>query len=157
MKKVVVLASVATALALAPASFAYFTQDTLPPTWHIHNGGSCSQCAAAGFFPAIFGETLSAYLADPAQWAECPDGTDKALLGGGQPSLQNPSSLEVGQPLGEGFCMTSTTVIHLKRVEPDQPVPAGFSLVPASGTHAEGWPTIVDGRTFLTYYMLTSA
>lgn len=152
MKKVVALASVLAALALAPASFAYFTQDTLPPTWHIHNGGSCSQCAALGFLPTLLGESNATYLNDPA---ECPDATDKALLGGGQPSIQTSPGLNGEQPLAEGVCMTSTTVIHLKRVGADQPVPAGFSLVPASGSHAAGWPTTVDGTTFYTYFMLT--
>jgi hypothetical protein len=129
MKRVIVLASVVSALVFAPASFAYFTQDTLPPTWHIHNGGSCSQCAALGFLPTVLGESVADYMLDPA---ECPDATDKALLGGGQ------------------------TIIHLKWVEADQPVPGEFSLVPANGSHTAGWPTTVDGTIFYTYFMLTS-
>jgi hypothetical protein len=153
MKRVIVLASVVSALAFAPASFAYFTQDTLPPTWHIHNGGSCSQCAALGFLPTVLGESVADYMLDPA---ECPDATDKALLGGGQPSVQSSPGLNGEQPLAEGICMTSTTIIHLKRVEADQPVPAEFSLVPANGSHTAGWPTTVDGRIFYTYFMLTS-
>lgn len=157
MKRMVALASVVGALALAPASFAYFAQDTLPPTWHIHNGGSCSQCAAPGFLPAIFGLSVTDYLGNPDAWVECPDATDKALLGGGQPSIQNSGGLDGEQPLAEGICMTSTTIVHLKRVDADQPVPNGFSLVPASGSHAAGWPMVVDGRTFYTYFMLTSA
>jgi hypothetical protein len=52
--------------------------------------------------------------------------------------------------------MTSTTIVHLKRVEADQPVPAGFSLVPASGSHTDGWTTTDAGRTFYTYYVLTA-
>lgn len=39
--------------------------------------------------------------------------------------------------------MTSTTIIHLKRISPDQPVPAGFSGPLGS--------TAVQGRTFLTW------
>jgi hypothetical protein len=153
MKRVIVLASVVSALVFAPASFAYFTQDTLPPTWHIHNGGSCSQCAALGFLPTVLGESVADYMLDPA---ECPDATDKALLGGGQPSVQSSPGLNGEQPLAEGICTTSTTIIHLKRVEADQPVPGEFSLVPANGSHTAGWPTTVDGTIFYTYFMLTS-
>jgi hypothetical protein len=148
-----VLASVVSALALAPASLAYFSQDTLPPTWHIHNGGSCSQCASLGFLPTVLGESVPTYLLDPA---ECPDATDKALLGGGQPSVQSSPGLNGEQPLADGICMTSTTIIHLKRVEGADSATGGFALVPASGSHTAGWPTTVDGRTFYTYFMLTS-
>jgi len=145
MKKFLLLACVLAALALAPAALAYFTPDTLPPTWHIHDGGTCSQCAAVAFFPTILtGGDVTAYKLDPA---ECPDATDKAFLGGGEPSIHNAPSLTGNQPLGEGICMTSTTIIHLKRISPDQPVPAGFSGPIGS--------TVVQGRTFLTYYMLT--
>lgn len=140
-------------LAVAPASFAYFTQDTLPPTWHIHNGASCSQCAGLAFLPTVLGDSVADYSLDPA---ECPDATDKEFLGGGQPSILNSPGLDGEQPLAEGICMTSTTIIHLKRVEADQPVPAGFSLAPASGSHTAGWPMNVDGRIFYTYFMLTS-
>jgi hypothetical protein len=132
-------------LACAPAAFAYFTIDTLPPTWHIHNGGTCSQCAGVAFFPTILGESTATYLLDPA---ECPDATDKAFLGGGEPSIHNPPSLSGEQPLGEGICETSTTIIHLKRVEAGQPIPPGFS-------GPVGSPTTVEGRTFYTFYMLT--
>jgi hypothetical protein len=145
MRKLLVLAGAASALAFASAASAYFSPDALPPTWHIHNGGSCSQCAATAFFPSILtGGNVSAYLADPA---ECPDATDKAFLGGGQPDIHNPPSLTGGQPLGEGICETSTTIIHLKRISPDQPAPAGFTGPIGS--------TVVQGNTYLTYYMLT--
>lgn len=114
---------------------------TLPPTWHIHD---CAQApcvlphAAVGFFPAILGESLTAYLADPA---ECPDATDKAFLGGGQPPTTD--GVEQNQPLREGVCQTSTTVIHLRSVAPDQPAPTGWTLQGTSGGYT-------------TYYLLTS-
>ena len=113
----------------------------LPPTWHIHD---CAQApcvlphAAVGFFPAILGESLTTYLADPA---ECPDATDKAFLGGGQPPTTD--GVEQNQPLREGVCQTTTTVIHLRSVAPDQPVPTGWTLQGISGGYA-------------TYFLLTS-
>lgn len=145
MKKLSLLASLMGALVCASAAAAYFAPNALPPTWHIHNGGTCSQCAGVAFFPGILGVSTATYLLDPA---ECPDATDKAFLGGGEPSIHNPPSLTGDQPLGEGICMTSTTIIHLKRIEADQPVPAGFSGPVGS--------TTVEGRTFYTFYMLTS-
>ena len=114
---------------------------SLPPTWHVHD------CAAApcvlphapvGFFPAMLGQSLSTYLADPAQ---CPDATDKGLLGGGQPPTSD--GVEPNQPLREGVCVTSSTVIHLKSVSPDQPAPAGWTARGTSGGYA-------------TYYRLTA-
>jgi hypothetical protein len=140
MRKVAVLASVVSALAFAPAAFAYFTIDTLPPTWHVHNGGTCSQCAGVAFFPTILGEGTATYLLDPAV---CPDATDKAFLGGGQPSPHNPPSLTGNQPLREGICETSTTIIHLKSISPGQSAPAGWTFLSTSGG-------------FATYYLLTS-
>jgi hypothetical protein len=141
MKKLIVLVFSIAVLAFAPAALAYFSQDALPPTWHIHNGGSCSQCAGVAFFPTILGETRSAYLADPA---ECPDATDKAFLGGGQPSPQPPApGLNGNQPLREGICETSTTIIHLKSISPDQPAPAGWTFLSTAGG-------------FATYYLLTT-
>jgi hypothetical protein len=145
MKKLIVLASSLAVLVFAPAAFGYFSPDALPSTWHIHDGGTCSQCAAVAFFPTILGESTTAYLTNPA---ECPDATDKAFLGGGEPSIHNPPSLTGNQPLGEGICETST-IIHLKRVEAGQPVPPDFS-------GPVGSPTTVQVRTFYTYYMLTS-
>lgn len=113
----------------------------LPPTWHIHD---CAQApcllphAAVGFFPAILGQSLTAYLADPG---ECPDATDKAFLGGGQPPTTD--GVEQNQPLREGVCQTSTTVIHLRSVAPDQPAPTGWTEQGTSGGYT-------------TYYLLTS-
>lgn len=116
-------------------------QGTLPPTWHVHDCVS-APCvlphAPAGFFPTILAESLTAYLADPAQ---CPDATDKAFLGGGQPPTTD--GVEGNQPLRAGVCMTSTTVIHLRSVAPDQPVPSGWTLQGTSGGYS-------------TYFQLTS-
>lgn len=126
---------------VASQSVAAADDSTLPPTWHIHDCAA-APCvlphAAVAFFPAILGESLSTYLADPA---ECPDATDKAFLGGGQPPTTD--GVEVNQPLREGQCQTSTTIIHLKSVASDQPAPAGWSLQGTSGGYT-------------TYYMLTS-
>lgn len=115
---------------------------SLPPTWHIHNC-TATPCmlpsAPVGFFPVILGETTPTYLNDPA---ECPDATDKAFLGGGQPPTTD--GTEQNQPLREGVCMTSTTIIHLRSVSPDQPAPTGWTLQGVAGG-------------FATYYLLTPA
>ena len=126
--------SVGTAQALGPSD--------LPQTWHIHD--CTSSCvlphAGVGFFPAILtGGNVAAYLADPAR---CPDATDKSFLGGGQPPTSD--GVEANQPLREGVCMTSTTIIHLKSVSPYAPAPSGWTYLSTSGG-------------FATYYMLTSA
>lgn len=123
-------------------SHADFTAATLPPAWHIHD------CAAApcvwphagvAFFPKVLNESLSTYLQDPA---ECPDATDKALLGGGAPGPSG-DGLTGNQPLREGVCQTSTTVIHLKSISLDAQVPDGWTLQGVSAG-------------FATYYMLTA-
>lgn len=113
--------------------------DPLPPTWHVHDctSGCVLPHAPVAFFPSILGETLTDYLADPAQ---CPDATDKALLGGGQPPTSD--GLEPNQPLRAGVCLTSTTVIHLRSISTQQPAPAGWSLQGSAGGYT-------------TYYLLT--
>jgi hypothetical protein len=125
----------------ASAALAGPSASQLPPTWHIHD--CTSSCvlphAPVGFFPAILGESLSTYLQDPAM---CPDATDKAFLGGGQPPTRD--GVEQNQPLREGVCMTSTTIIHLRSVSPDQPAPAGWTYVSTAGGYA-------------TYFLLTSS
>lgn len=138
-----VLAAGAATVALAASTTAMASAgSSLPPTWHVHD------CAAApcawphagvAFFPRILGESLSVYLQDPAA---CPDSTDKALLGGGMPGPSG-DGLTGNQPLREGVCMTSTTVIHLKSIALDQQVPSGWTYVSTAGG-------------FATYYMLTS-
>lgn len=94
--------------------------------WHVHDGVE----APAGFFPAILGEDLTTYLQDPAA---CPDATDKTFLPNGQ---------QANQPLRHGVCMTSDTVIHLASISPDQPAPAGW--------------TLISTGTYKTYYLLTA-
>ena len=140
------IAAFAATLAAAPAATAYFAPNALPPTWHVHNGCAVvvPNCQGAAFFPQI----LPGYdpVDDPA---ECPDATDKAFLGGGQPSTSN-TGIQVNQPLREGVCMTRETIIHLKSIPVDQPVPDGW-------TGPVGSPAIVDGITYLTYYRPTAA
>lgn len=128
-------------LATAGASAANASGSSLPPTWHVHD---CAHApctlphAPVGFFPSVLGEPLAVYLTDPAK---CPDATDKAFLGGGQPPTA--SGVQPNQPLREGVCMTSTTVIHLKSVSPDQPV-------------ATGWTSLGTSGGYTTYYRLTT-
>jgi len=135
-----VVAVVLASAALAAAAFAGPTDGSLPPTWHIHDC-TAAPCvlphAGVAFFPTILGETTAAYVQDPA---ECPDATDKAFLGGGQPPTTD--GVEANQPLREGICMTSTTIIHLKSVSPTQPAPDGWTFLGTSGGYA-------------TYYSLT--
>ncbi len=147
MKNIALLVSSASVLALAPGAAADFAPDALPPTWHVHDCTS-SSCtfphAAVSFFPKILTDgNVAAYLTDPA---ECPDATDKALLGGGEPP-QLDGALGPNQPLGEGICQTSTTVIHLKRISPDQPIPDGWTFLRDD---------TVGGVVYATYYLLTA-
>jgi hypothetical protein len=145
MRRWILLAAAAGVLASAPAAVAYFAPNALPPTWHVHNGCvvAVPNCQALAVFPQI----IPGY--DPVNNpAECPDATDKAFLGGGQPSTSN-SGIEANQPLREGVCMTSTTIIHLKSIPQDQPVPDGWS-------GSVGTPTVVNGITYVTYYRLTA-
>lgn len=140
-KALSVIAVTAAGGVLAAAALAGPSSSQLPATWHIHD--CTSSCvlphAPVGFFPAILGESLATYLQDPAM---CPDATDKAFLGGGQPPTSD--GVEQNQPLREGVCMTSTTIIHLRSVAPDQPAPAGWTYVSTSGGYA-------------TYFLLTSS
>lgn len=141
----VAFACCVSALAFAAAASAYFAPGSLPPTWHIHDCTTpCSfPHAVVSFFPKMLtGGDVNAYLADPA---ECPDATDKMLLGGGRPPNAD-GGLGPNQPLGTGICETSTTIIHLKRITADQPVPTGFTFLQSN---------VVDGVTYLTYYELT--
>jgi hypothetical protein len=141
VKKFLVLACGVAALASAPAAFSYFTVDNLPPTWHIHNGGTCSQCAAvpAFFVKALDDGDLAAYLADPA---ECPDATDKVFLGGGEPNILN-TGINPNQPLRAGICETSTQILHLRSIDAGDPAPAGWTFVSTSGGYS-------------TYYLVTT-
>jgi hypothetical protein len=107
--------------------------EELPPTWHIHDGGSGPQHKAISFFPRILGISEEAYLQDPAR---CPNATDKAFL---------PSDPESKRDVQRaGVCMTSTTVIHLRSV--------------ATGTAGpEGWQSLTTPTEpgFVTYYLVT--
>ena len=91
--------------------------------WHVHNGLPGGRPAA--FFPAILGVSLSAYQADPALWAYCPNATDKALLGDG---------VVDGSKSSAGVCMNESTVIHLLSVPAGQSPPEGWSPIPGSST-----------------------
>jgi hypothetical protein len=121
----------------------------LPSTWHVHDCTPLNPDPMArppcvlphqpvSFFPTILtGGDVLTYLGDPAR---CPDATDKSFLGGGAPGG---GSREPNQPLRDGVCMTSTTVIHLKSIADDQPAPSGWTFLSSTGG-------------FSTYYRLTS-
>ena len=129
-----IVAVVLASAALAAAAVAGPESGAFPPTWHVHDC-AVAPCvlphAGVAFFPSILGETTAEYLQDPAA---CPDATDKAFLGGGQPPTTD--GVEANQPLREGVCMTSTTIIHLKSISTDQPAPAGWSYQGTSGGYA---------------------
>lgn len=91
--------------------------------WHVHNGLPGGRPAV--FFPAILGVSLSAYQADPALWAYCPNATDKPLLGDG---------VVDGSKSTAGVCMNESTVIHLLSVPAGQSPPEGWSPIPGSST-----------------------
>jgi hypothetical protein len=139
------LASVAVATMLgfaAVASAGYFTQP-LPPNHHIHD--CAASCAyphlGVGFFPRILtGGDVQAYLRDPA---ECNDATDKSLL----PPNDVTATPTENQPLRAGVCYTSTTLIHLRSIDVNDPAPEGWS-----GPIA---PTVLNGVTYVTYWLLT--
>jgi hypothetical protein len=145
MKTLLVFAALATVLLFATVASAQFTSDTLPANHHIHD---CtlqppSACQyphlAVGFFPRILNnEPLATYLQDPAV---CNDATDKALL---PPLDEKP---EPNQPLRAGVCFTSTKVIHLRSIDVNDPAPEGWS-----GPIA---PTVLNGVTYVTYWLLT--
>ena len=144
MKKFFVLVFGVALLAFAAAaSGGYFTQP-LPPNHHIHD------CAAApcvyphlavGFFPTILGESRADYLNDPA---ECNDATDKTLL----PPNEASGTPEENQPLRAGVCYTSTTLIHLRSIDANNPAPDGWSgpIAPVK---------LGNGLTYVTYWLLT--
>jgi hypothetical protein len=143
MKTLFAAASVAALLMFAAIASAQFTSETLPANHHIHD------CAAApcvyphlgvGFFPRILGEPLATYLQDPAV---CNDATDKALL----PPNEASGAPHENQALRGGVCFTSTTVIHLRSINVNDPAPAGWS-----GPIA---PTVLNGVTYVTYWLLT--
>lgn len=145
MKTLLMVAALATVLVFAAVASAEFTSNTLPANHHIHD---CtlqppSACQyphlAVGFFRQILNnEPLEPYLQDPAV---CNDATDKALL---PPLDEKPES---NQPLRAGVCFTSAWVIHLRSIHVNDLAPAGWS-----GPIA---PTVLNGVTYVTYWLLT--
>lgn len=145
MKKLIVLALSAAALVFVAVASAQFTSNTLPANHHIHD---CtlqppSACQyphlAVGFFPQILNnESRVDYLQDPAV---CNDATDKALL---PPLDEKP---EPNQALRAGVCFTSAWVIHLRSIDVNDPAPEGWQ-----GPIA---PTVLNGVTYVTYWLLT--
>jgi len=142
MKTLLASAAVATMLVFAAAAWAGYFNGPLPANHHIHD------CAAApcvyphlavGFFPTILSESRADYLNDPA---ECNDATDKSLL---PPLDEKP---EPNQPLRAGVCYTSTTLIHLRSIDINDPAPDGWSgpIAPV---------TLSNGVTYVTYWLLT--
>ena len=145
MKTLLASAAVATLLVFAAVASAQFTSATLPANHHIHDctAAPCPypHLAVGFFYPRILGgefESLDAYLEDPAV---CNDATDKSLL---SPLGEKP---EPNQPLRAGVCFTSTTVIHLRSIDVNDPAPGGWS-----GPIA---PTMLNGVTYVTYWLLT--
>jgi hypothetical protein len=134
----------ACALAFAAVAWGGYFNGPLPPNHHIHD------CTAApcvyphlgvGFFPTILGESRTDYLNDPA---ECNDATDKTLL----PPNDTSGTPQEGQPLRAGVCYTSTTLIHMRSIDANDPAPDGWSgpIAPVS---------LGNGVTYVTYWQLT--
>jgi hypothetical protein len=140
MKTLLASAAVVTLLVFAAVASAQFTSATLPANHHIHDCAT-SPCVyphlGVAFFPLILGEPVPTYLEDPAV---CNDATDKALLPGDAKPEEN-------QPLRAGVCFTSTTVIHMRSIDAGDPAPEGWS-----GPIA---PTVMNGVTYVTYWLLT--
>jgi hypothetical protein len=145
MKRFTVLMFYAVLLGLAAAASAGSFAGSPPPNHHIHDCPDKNPCGyphlAVGFFPTILGESREAYVDDPA---ECNDATDKALLPPNEPTM----SPRHHQPLRAGVCYTSTTLIHLRSIEADDPAPHGWSgpIAPV---------TLGNGVTYVTYWLLT--
>ena len=125
----------------AVASAGYFN-GPVPANHHIHDC-TAAPCVyphlAVGFFPTILSESRADYLNHPA---ECNDATDKSLL---PPLDEKP---ELNQPLRAGVCYTSTTLIHLRSIDINDPAPAGW-LGPIAPV------TLRNGVTYVTYWLLT--
>ena len=144
MGKLLVLLCGAGALAFATVAWAGYFNGPLPPNHHIHD------CTAApcvyphlpvGSFPTILGESRADYLNDPA---ECNDATDKTLL----PPNDATGTPEENQPLRAGVCYTSTTLIHMRSIDVNDPAPEGWSgpIAPVK---------LANGVTYVTYWLLT--
>jgi hypothetical protein len=146
MKTLLASATVATLLVFAAVGSAQFTSDPQPPNHHIHD------CPAApcvyphlgvGFFPTILHESLADYLQDPAV---CNDATDKSLL----PPNEATGTPTQNQPLRAGVCSTSTTIIHLRSMDANDPAPHGWSgpIAPVK---------LTNDVTYVTYWLRTPA
>jgi hypothetical protein len=145
MKRLFAFAVGASALVVAAVAWGGYFNGSLPTNHHIHD------CTAApcvyphlgvGFFPKILtGGDLNAYLQDPA---ECNDATDKSLL---PPNVATGTPTE-DQPLRAGVCYTSTTLIHLRSIDVNDPAPEGWSgpIAPVK---------LANGVTYVTYWLLT--
>ena len=142
MKTLLASAAVAASLVFAAAAWAGYFKGPVPANHHIHDC-TAAPCVyphlAVGFFPTILGKSLADYLTNPA---ECNDATDKALL----PPLDGKP--ELNQPLRAGVCYTSTTIIHLRSIDVNDPAPNGWSgpIAPV---------TLGNGVTYVTYWLLT--
>ena len=147
MKTLLASTAVATLLVFAAVASAQFTSDTLPANHHIHDCTAApASCVyphlAVGFFPRILtGGDVDAYLNDPA---ECNDATDKSLL----PPNESTGTPTENQPLRAGVCYTSTTLIHLRSIDVNDPAPEGWSG-PIAPVH------LGNGVTYVTYWLLT--
>jgi hypothetical protein len=134
MKKWILIAMVAALAGYGAIAYADSSASEPPPNWHVHDGQTTlgPQHRPVSFFPAILGESLADYLADPAR---CPNATDKAFL---------PSAGESESPvLRAGVCMTSTTIIQLR-------------TVPVGTSGPEGWNSRLGPEAgYVTYYSLT--
>ena len=92
-------------------------------------------------FALRYHESPADYLNDPA---ECNDATDKSLL----PPNEDIGTPTEEQPLRAGVCYTSTTLIHLRSTDVNDPAPKGWSgpIAPV---------TLANGVTYVTYWLLT--
>lgn len=135
MKKWILIATLAAVAGYGSTAFADSSASELPPNWHVHDGRTTlgPQHKPVSFFPAILGQSLTNYLADPAR---CPDATDKSLL----PS----SGASESDLVRAGICMTSTTIIQLR-------------TVPVGTSGPDGWQSRIGPEAgYVTYYSLTA-
>jgi hypothetical protein len=146
MKRLFALAVSASLLAFTAVAWAGYFNGPLPPNHHIHDCPDNHACGyphlPVGFFPAILGVSRADYLKDPA---ECNDATDKSLL----PPNDTTGTPQQNQPLRAGVCYTSTTLIHMRSIDANDPAPQGWSgpIAPVS---------LGNGVTYVTYWLLTS-
>ena len=134
MKAWILIAMLAALAGYGAMARADSSASELPPNWHVHDGQIAlgPQHKPVSFFPAILGESLTDYLADPAR---CPNATDKSLL----PSADESES----DLVRAGVCMTSTTIIQLR-------------TVPVGTSGPEGWNSRLGPEAGdVTYYSLT--